>query len=293
MTGRTREIIHGDAFKVDWDALLAGRKIDLLMLDPPYNTTSLKLDADNFNLEGLCGILHGHLSPTAWVFLWGPMEMASRMLRTYRRKFEYIWAKPRPVSKPLSALRPYMNHEILWAFVKRDLVRQSGVYFDPKVLRTAGEPYRVQRHDEPKSEQALDNKMQPANRKYQNRNWGYREGVTILPARQKGMMRGSEACDHPTLKPLFILEPVARAYCPPGGLMVDPCAGGASTLLAAINTGRDCICVEKEEKYVAIAKRRLNNIPPPVPVLRPPGQTTLDGRGGGRKPGMEPEATVQ
>ena len=274
---RHQRLIQGNSLVADWDGILAGRKVDLLMLDPPYGTTELGFDS-KFDIMTLCANLYSHLAPAAWVFMWGPLEIASKMLAMFRRKFEYIWEKPRGASKK-AAVRPHMNHEILWAFVRRDFSRPSELYFNFKTLRTPGKPYAVKYDTEATSEHAVLNRMQPANRRYQLRNWGYREGVTVLPARQKGMMRPAEACDHPTLKPLAILEPVLRAYCPPDGLVLDPCAGAGSTMLAAFNVGRDCVCIERDKRFVSMATERLTHIPEPIQVLRAPGQLMLDSRG--------------
>ena len=247
----------------------------MLMIDPPYNMTALDFDG-GFDMAALYGTLEPHLSPSAWVFLWGPMELATVMLPRCRRKFEYVWTKPRPAPKSYNAKRPYMSHEILWAFVRRDMQSLSGLYFDAAPLRTRGKPYMERRNDTLTTEHSMQSKIQPTRRRYSNRNWGYREGTTIMLACQKGMMRRQEECGHPTLKPLHILEPILRAYCPPDGLVVDPCAGAASTLLAAINTGRDCICVERDRKYVSMGLERLRSIPPPIAVLEPPAQMTLE-----------------
>ena len=44
---------------------------------------------------------------------------------------------------------------------------------------------------------------------------------------------------------------------PTGGIVLDPFAGSGTTGLAAKNTGRDYILIEKEEEYVKIAEARL------------------------------------
>src|SRR5690606_7258038 len=47
-----------------------------------------------------------------------------------------------------------------------------------------------------------------------------------------------ERTGYPTQKPLALLELLIRACSPPGGLIVDPCCGSGTTLVAALNTGR-------------------------------------------------------
>jgi site-specific DNA-methyltransferase (adenine-specific) len=63
---------------------------------------------------------------------------------------------------------------------------------------------------------------------------------------------------HPTQKPLGILEPLIEYSCPPDGLVVDPFAGGASSLLAARRLGRRAIGIEIDPAMCARAAERLS-----------------------------------
>lgn len=62
---------------------------------------------------------------------------------------------------------------------------------------------------------------------------------------------------HPTQKPLSVLLPLVETFCCARGTVLDPFAGSGSTLLAARALGRAYIGIELDEKYHAIASRRL------------------------------------
>jgi adenine-specific DNA-methyltransferase len=62
---------------------------------------------------------------------------------------------------------------------------------------------------------------------------------------------------HPTQKPVSGLVPLVRAYCPPGGTVLDPFAGSGSTGIAALATGRRCLLIEQEEQFYRTASGRL------------------------------------
>ncbi len=62
--------------------------------------------------------------------------------------------------------------------------------------------------------------------------------------------------EHPTLKPVPLLEEIIRAAAPSRGLMLDPFAGGGPTLIAAERTGRTCYAVELEPRYCDIIVAR-------------------------------------
>ncbi len=62
---------------------------------------------------------------------------------------------------------------------------------------------------------------------------------------------------HPTEKPLSVLTALIAAFCPVGGLVLDPFAGSGSTLLAASSLGCHQLGIELDAKYHAIACDRL------------------------------------
>jgi len=54
---------------------------------------------------------------------------------------------------------------------------------------------------------------------------------------------------HSTQKPLKLLEYILKTYSNEGDLVLDSCAGSSTTAIAAINTGRNWIMIEKEEEF--------------------------------------------
>lgn len=63
--------------------------------------------------------------------------------------------------------------------------------------------------------------------------------------------------DHPTQKPLEIIEPLIRASSRPGDVILDCYTGSGTTGVAAIRLGRRFIGWERDPKYHAIALKRL------------------------------------
>jgi len=62
--------------------------------------------------------------------------------------------------------------------------------------------------------------------------------------------------DHPTPKPVPLLEEIIRAAAPSRGLVLDPFAGSGPTLIAAERTGRSCYAAELEPRYCDIIVAR-------------------------------------
>jgi DNA modification methylase len=62
--------------------------------------------------------------------------------------------------------------------------------------------------------------------------------------------------DHPTPKPVPLLEEIVLAAAPARGTILDPFAGSGSTLIAAERTGRTCLAGELEPRYCDIVLAR-------------------------------------
>lgn len=68
---------------------------------------------------------------------------------------------------------------------------------------------------------------------------------------------------HPTQKPIPLLERIIEIFTDPGDVVIDPCAGSASTLLAAANMQRRAYGFEvNKEFYDAAQSKVLRRIQP-------------------------------
>ncbi|MDX9912925.1 MAG: site-specific DNA-methyltransferase [Phycisphaerales bacterium] len=75
----------------------------------------------------------------------------------------------------------------------------------------------------------------------------------------------AERTGYPTQKPLALLDLLVRACCPPGGLVLDPCCGSGTTLVASLRAGRRAIGCDASEDAVRIARARLADEPASSP----------------------------
>ena len=62
---------------------------------------------------------------------------------------------------------------------------------------------------------------------------------------------------HPTQKPILLLEDLTKTFSNENNLVVDLTMGSGSTGVACVNTNRNFIGIEKDDKYFEIAKKRI------------------------------------
>ena len=68
-----------------------------------------------------------------------------------------------------------------------------------------------------------------------------------------------ERQEHPTQKPLEIIDRIVRASCPPDGILLDPFMGSGTSAISAIMNGNKYIGFEINSDYCKIIKNRINN----------------------------------
>lgn len=66
--------------------------------------------------------------------------------------------------------------------------------------------------------------------------------------------------DFPTQLPVALLTPIIECASDPGDLILDPCAGSASTGEAAVRLGRQFVGIEASSGYASFARHRLAKV---------------------------------
>ena len=74
--------------------------------------------------------------------------------------------------------------------------------------------------------------------------------------------------EHPTQKPLEIIERMVKASCPPDGVVLDLFMGSGTTALAARRCGRNFVGFELNPDYCDIIRNRL--APPAEQIAKKP-----------------------
>jgi site-specific DNA-methyltransferase (adenine-specific) len=88
-------------------------------------------------------------------------------------------------------------------------------------------------------------------------NGGGKHGVFTFCKHDNGTGHGGAPNEHPTQKPLALMERLVSLFTNPGDTVCDPFMGAGSTGIACINQGRAFSGIEVNEEYFEIACRRI------------------------------------
>lgn len=69
---------------------------------------------------------------------------------------------------------------------------------------------------------------------------------------------------HPTQKPVPLLEKLIEIFTDPNDVVIDPCCGSGSAILAAANLNRKAYGFEIKKEFFNGAKKLLQNVEPNI-----------------------------
>lgn len=81
-------------------------------------------------------------------------------------------------------------------------------------------------------------------------------GINDCGSKQSFDLNAPKVTDHPTEKPVALVAHYIENSTVPGGLVLDPMVGSGTALVAAIQTGRRAIGIEKDPEWFDLACER-------------------------------------
>jgi len=254
MTGWVDQVFCEDA--LEGMARIPDGAIDLILTDPPYNlgkdygNASDQQSVDDYLAwtERWIDIALPKLKPNGSLYIFLTWRFAPEIFVMLKKRLtmmnEIIW--DRRVPSMGGSTRSFSSvHDTIGFFVKR-----KDYYFDLDAVRI---PYDA------------------ATKKARSRSifigakWlevGYNPKDLWSVSRLH--REHAERVDHPTQKPLEIIERMLKASCPAGGVVLDPFMGSGTTALAARKLGRHFVGFELNPAYCEIIRQRLAQPEPPV-----------------------------
>jgi DNA modification methylase len=106
--------------------------------------------------------------------------------------------------------------------------------------------------------------------RWRSNTWTYPGASSMGSDARRGLQ------DHPTVKPVAMLEDALLDMTNRHDIVLDPFLGSGSTLIAAEKTGRCCRGLELDPRYVDVILRRYYDVIGEQGILRETGETVLE-----------------
>ncbi len=250
------EVVKADAIK--FLDRIPDDSIDLICVDPPYNmkkdvwdTFASETDFLKFSKKWI-KLAAKKLRPGGSIYVFNTPENSARFLTFLEQEgLEFqnwiTWDKRDGFAAPKSKFVP--GAEAILFFTKPG--RRHTFNFDDVRI-----PYEsTSRIEAAKSKGILKN----GKRWFPNENGKLCNDVWHIPSdRHANKVNGRlKSADHPTIKPLELIERIIRASSNPKDVVLDFFVGSGTTALAAKNLDRKFLACDSNAAYVKLARKRL------------------------------------
>lgn len=222
--------------------LIPDGSVDMVLCDLPYGTTACKWDAV-IPFAQLWAEYWRVCKPNAAVVLTAAQPFTTALAASQMDNFKYswVWVKDRKTNPMQAKQRPMGGHEDVCVFY-----RKLPTYNPQFANRT--KPISAKT---PKTKSAVYGTADSQKDDYKRRTDTICPDTVIWFPTQRGF--------HPTQKPVALMEYLIRTYTNGGDTVLDNTMGSGTTGVAAVNTGRQFIGIERDDKYFAIAQKRIED----------------------------------
>ena len=243
-------LLNGDCLELL--RTIPDNSVDLVLCDPPYGTTNCKWDAV-INFEKMWAQLNRIAKPGAAIVLFGsePFSSALRMSNLKNYKYDWLWDKKSAGNFMVAKYQPLKTFENISVFGTGEKI-----HYYPQ-LRGGFENRTHEKPNAKKSDLLSGIKSGHFFKTEKNKPGSTRYPKAILELSKQQTERRNATAQHPTQKPVELLEYLIKTYTQPGELVIDFTMGVGSTGVAAVNTSRDFIGIELDKKYFDIAAERI------------------------------------
>ena len=236
------QLIHGDCLEKMKD--IPDGSVDMILCDLPYGTTACKWDVV-IPFEPLWEQYKRIIKPNGAILLFGsePFSSYLRMSNIKQYKYDWYWRKSRPTGGLHAKKRPMLDIETISVFYRFQC------FYSPQGVSDCN---IVHKNTDGRKK---GSGVRGADRK----NDSYIQTKADYPRRVLDFSSPHNVGSfHPTQKPVALLEYLIKTYTLEGETVLDNTMGSGSTGVACINTKRNFIGIEKDDKYFEIAKKRIN-----------------------------------
>ncbi|MBR4904573.1 MAG: site-specific DNA-methyltransferase [Selenomonadaceae bacterium] len=232
---------------------LKDNSIDLILTDLPYNITDVAWDKKKIDLSALWTEFKRIIKPQSSVLLFGSSTFTFKLYNSNPEwfKYKYCWLKDRVTGFPNAKNRPMCRHEDILVFSDGKIAHKGKskqrMKYNPQGLIKGGRHYSGRKAGNIYGDHngSLSHTYTSAYHNYPN---------DILRFKRPH----NDGQNHPTEKPVQLLEYLIRTYTDKGETVLDATMGSGSTGVACVNTNRNFIGFELDTNFYEIAQKRID-----------------------------------
>jgi len=237
-------VVHGDCLEAMRD--IPSESIDAIIQDPPYSTSACKWDWNIMTkIDEFWAEWKRIIKPNGAIVMTASQPFTSKLVMSNLKmfKYEWIWEKNKATQFLDAKRKPLKAHENIIVFCNK-----STIYNPQNTIKKKAPT--VNKGSRGKKERGACGEVygvatKDAIQEYSNYpRTVVRFGVVMKPL-------------HPTQKPVALWEYLVKTYTNEGDTIFDGFAGSCTTAIACINTKRNYICIELDEKYYNIGLKRI------------------------------------
>lgn len=239
----TFQLYHGDCLEVM--PTLEAQSFDAIIADLPYGTTACKWDVV-IPFEPLWREYKRLIKPRGAIVLFGSQPFTSLLVMSNLAWFRYEWAweKGRATGHLDAKRKPLKKHENICVF------SANGHTYNPQMVAGKRHKRGGARTGPAQVWGKFEDRQTTDSEEY------YPLSIVYCSTVPKP--------DHPTQKPVALLEYLVRTYTNEGDTVLDNTMGSGTTGVACVQTGRNFVGIEKDAAYFEIAKRRIETAQLPL-----------------------------
>lgn len=242
-------LMHGDCLEMM--KIIPDGSVDMVLCDLPYGTTACAWDAV-IPFEALWTAYKRVVRVDGAIVLTAAQPFTTVLAASNLAAFRYtlVWDKKFAGNFVQAKRMPLRTHEDILVFCTSG---KSPRYFPQMISRDV--PIKKGGN---KQSSAIPIRITETSEAFgaEGKTYDEKHPISILEFSNRG--KGDRG-DHPTQKPVALMEYLIRTYTNEGDTVLDNTMGSGTTGVACVNTGRKFIGIERDDKYFAIAKQRIEN----------------------------------
>jgi site-specific DNA-methyltransferase (adenine-specific) len=249
MNDLLNKVTQGDCLEVMKD--IPDKSVDMILCDLPYGTTQCKWDS-LIPFDVLWEQYRRVIKDNGAIVLTAAQPFTSALIMSNIKDFKYSWTwnKSRASNHLNARKQPLRVTEDIVVFYKKQCIYNPQLRdLEKKNIRYTEGTYTQTNRTYGKTKETYERNSGreiPLEKGYP---------LNLLNITQVGTYGNKR--QHPTQKPVELFEYLINTYTNECDVILDNCIGSGTTAVAAINTGRQFIGIEREPEYVKIANKRI------------------------------------